>query len=216
MATPNYYNLPEIPADATPEEALALIDANMPPGVRGMSEDHARELFVHLNARIADGEEAAEERKALIGILDDHGWSQTEIAKVAEISQQAISKSLKKPTAPNLEGTDAPWVIGRLFGIAGHLVWNRAPGVKVQCENLVYKMMGGRYPVTPFSVAQLRRFLEKDLSQRWVGPSCREAYEEVADLLGEVELPAVLSLAPKVWGRLILAEAKQKVALRTK
>ncbi|MEU8134940.1 hypothetical protein [Streptodolium elevatio] len=53
---PYGYVMPEIPDDASDEDVAAILDRfpGQPGG--GMSDEHARDLFAHLNARIADGE----------------------------------------------------------------------------------------------------------------------------------------------------------------
>ncbi|RPF39114.1 hypothetical protein EDD92_9307 [Streptomyces sp. TLI_185] len=64
-------------------------------------------------------------------------------------------------------GDDTPFVVGRLLGIAGHLVARRSVrGGQAQCERLVDKLMRGGAPVAPVSLSQLRGLLEKDLADR--------------------------------------------------
>ncbi len=210
------FDLPEIPVGTTPEEAeeaLALIDAGLPEGHRVMTEEQARVLFAHMNRRIADGQEATQERAALFSLLDRHGWTQTDIAAAADLSQQAVSASLSRQSALDLAGDDAPWLVGRLLGIGSYL---RDAGLQgtVRSENLTWRMMGGQLPVTPYTVAQLRAAIEKDLRRPGVRKVAREAFDETVALFAVAELPPSLVPTPSVWGRVIRAEARQVLALK--
>lgn len=195
---------PELPAHATTdEEILAALNPT------GPTSEHARELFAGMNLRIADGEAATQQRGILVRLLHERfGWTQEEIAGAAEVSQQAVSRLLK--VQDGLKPTDGPFLLGRLLGIAGHLV--QVSGTrKVRCAGAVDKMMGGE-PITTVNLTTLRGLLTQDLRS---APSAhREAFQEVTDLLGQAELPRMIGRHhTDLWWRILLGEARQKTAL---
>ncbi|MFE5326155.1 hypothetical protein ACFRCG_07145 [Embleya sp. NPDC056575] len=207
--------LPDIPADATDEQVADLLDAAPVPEPRGMSHDHARELFAHLNARIADGETAGEERKALIATLVRFGWTQTTVAELAGMSQQAVSKSLRTEDAFVRSDEDVYVLIGRLLGLAEYAAGLRW-GVETEespSEKLVYKMAGpAMYPVTPASLGQLSAMLAKEVPARG-SDALSAAYAEVTAALARVDLPASVPHTDGVWVRVVAGMHRQKAEL---
>lgn len=69
---------------------------------REVSEQVLIERLIATVPRVQDGIEAQREQRRLIRELMRRDWSQERIAKLLQVSQQAISKRLKRP----VEGDD--------------------------------------------------------------------------------------------------------------
>ncbi|MFJ1757331.1 hypothetical protein [Kitasatospora sp. NPDC088134] len=199
-------------ADSTPAQAPPR--SARPFAVADLDMDVVREEFTALARRIADGKLAEQERSELMRILhaEGKGLTQSQIADLAAITQQAVSLAVRKVPAVDLDGSDAPWLVGRLLGIADRLVaaGSTRPAAS---ELLAFRLSSGRTPFTPPSIAQLCALLERDLRRPGAPSAARTAYADVKGLLAAVELPDSLGRAPDAWNRLFRARARQSLAL---
>ncbi|WP_424216472.1 sigma-70 family RNA polymerase sigma factor (plasmid) [Streptomyces sp. BI20] len=159
--------------------------------------DRAGRVFAALNDAIRAGEEARAARAELIRGLADAGWTQEQIARLAELSQPAVSKQLLRPRPPGaapapapgaplrLDHRDPAWLEGRLWAVAEDLV--RLFGADAACAPRVHALARGRERLTPRSADALRRLVEEDL--RRPAPAGRPttahraAYDEIARAL---------------------------------
>lgn len=212
--------LDDLPFEAS-DELRALIgdrdlDTLRPEDLAPPPEPLAREaaaaLLASFAARIDDGRMATVERAGLITRLDREGWTQSEIAAAAGISQAAVSKALKStPGSRALEECrTGPYLAGRLVGLALHLARHRRG---TSCERYAEKIAEGGLPVLPAVLARLRALLSNDLAQPGVTGVYREELAEITSRLADLgEFP------PPPWGtqgkwEMMLAEHHQSKAL---
>ncbi|HSA50994.1 MAG TPA: hypothetical protein VLH10_12930, partial [Yinghuangia sp.] len=169
-----------------------------------MSDEHARDLFADLNARVADGDAAAEQRAALVHTLYTHlRWPQTRIADAAGLNQPGVSKILKKPPTA-VGGDEKPQVVvGRLLGLAHHLATQLRLG-RAPYEARVTKMLGGTWPITPLSLSDLLGFVRRDLDLPGVPRAYRDAFEQLESRLAGMEVPEPISTRLNSWAQVVV------------
>ena len=152
-------------------------------GAAALTEEQAGRMLAEINEVIRAGEEMRRLRAELIQVLAGLGWTQDTIARLAGMSQPAVSKQLagdRKGTPPppvelSLEQPDAPWLEGRLWGLAEEISEHLGSGAR--CARCTEALTRGRKRFTPQNVDELRRLVEEDLR------------------LGAAELPATLRSA---------------------
>ncbi|WP_327418018.1 sigma-70 family RNA polymerase sigma factor [Streptomyces sp. NBC_01233] len=134
-----------------------------------LTEEQAERMFAGMNEVIRAGEEMRKLRTEMIRVLAGLGWTQDRIARLADMSQPAVSKQAAKhrpdePPAPmtlSLDQHDAPWLEGRLWGLAEEI--SETLGDTARCSRYVDAVARGRKRFTPWNVDELRRLVEEDL-----------------------------------------------------
>ncbi|MGW6817970.1 sigma-70 family RNA polymerase sigma factor [Streptomyces sp. NPDC055005] len=157
-------------------------------GTATLTDEQAERMLADLNDAIRAGEEARRLRAEMITMLVDHGWTQEKIARLSDMSQPAVSKQVAKrkggePTPPMglaLDQHDAPWLEGRLWGLAEALAEALDDGAR--CARLVHAIARGRKRFTPGTVDELRRLVEEDLRlhRAELPGDHRAAYDEIS------------------------------------
>jgi hypothetical protein len=170
----------------------SLTPEDLSPPSPPLEPEEARDQLAALAARIEDGRAATSERAELMGRLGREGWTQGAIAKAAGISQAAVSKALRSTAGSrSLEHCrTAPYLIGRLIGLACHLSGNHQD---MSCERLADKIASGGIPVTAVTLARLQGRLSRDLARPGVPEvyrmECAEISARLADLATIPPLP---------------------------
>ncbi|MDA5284027.1 sigma-70 family RNA polymerase sigma factor [Streptomyces sp. NPDC054904] len=157
------------------------------PRPEALTEQQAERMLTEMNEVIRAGEEMRKLRSEMIKLFVGLGWTQDKIARLTDMSQPAVSKQVTKYATGepgpamglDLDQGDAPWLEGRLWGLAEEIseVFEGA-----RCTRHVNAIARGRKRFTPQGVDELRRLLEEDLAlhgQESTGPH-RAAYDEIA------------------------------------
>ncbi|MER5778799.1 sigma-70 family RNA polymerase sigma factor [Streptomyces sp. NPDC002039] len=157
-------------------------------GAATLTDEQAGRMLADLNDVIRAGEEARRLRAEMIRTLVDHGWTQEKIARLSDMSQPAVSKQVAKHKADDpappmglaLDQCDAPWLEGRLWGLAEALAETLDGGAR--CARLVHAIARGRRRFTPGTVDELRRLVEEDLRlhRAELPADHRTAYDEIS------------------------------------
>ncbi|MFF9843442.1 sigma-70 family RNA polymerase sigma factor [Streptomyces sp. NPDC013740] len=192
-----------------------------------LTEAQVEEMFAGMNEVIRAGEEMRRLRAEMIQTLAGHGWTQDRLARLAGMSQPAVSKQVAKERAGgaadvSLDQSDPPWLEGRLWGLAEELA--EALGDGARCARLAHELARGRKRFTPQNVDALRRLMEEDLRDPALGghprfTAYRHAYDRIARRL-DVPPPAAKGAGPGGTGtgpasaRRTLACQIQRVRLR--
>ncbi|MFE7396726.1 sigma-70 family RNA polymerase sigma factor [Streptomyces sp. NPDC057557] len=152
-----------------------------------LTEEQAERMLAGMNEVIRAGEEMRKLRAEMIKLFVGFGWTQDRIAQLTNMSQPAVSKQVTKckvgvPSSPMglaLDQHDAPWLEGRLWGLAEEIseTFDTA-----RCTRYVNAIARGRKRFTPQNVDELRRLLEEDLMlhQAEMPGSYRDAYDEIS------------------------------------
>ncbi|MEU8759966.1 sigma-70 family RNA polymerase sigma factor [Streptomyces sp. NPDC048659] len=162
-------------------------DKGTTPG--GLTERQVADLFAEMNEVVRAGEEMRRTRAAMIQLFADAGWTQDRLARLAGMSQPAVSKQLAKPRAGERadpaepEPGDVPWLEGRLWGLAEEL--SEALDGMAQCTRPAHALARGRKRFTPQNMDALRRLVEADLRERAteLPGAYRKAYDRIARAL---------------------------------
>lgn len=160
-----------------------------------LTEEQAGRMLADMNEVIRAGEEMRALRAEMIKVLAGLGWTQDRIARLTGMSQPAVSKQVTKyradtpapPMALSLGQGDAPWLEGRLWGLAEEI--SESLDGSARCTRHVDALARGRGRFTPRGVDELRRLVEEDLrAHRAELPAgCRDAYDQISRGL---DLPA--------------------------
>ncbi|WP_405526135.1 sigma-70 family RNA polymerase sigma factor [Streptomyces avidinii] len=167
--------------------------AHQQPGTSGtaetpgaLTEEQAVRMLAGMNEVIRAGEEMRKLRAEMIKLFAGFGWTQDRIARIADMSQPAVSKHVAKcavdepapPMTLALDQYDGPWLEGRLWGLSEVLA-ETLDGAR--CARYVDALSRGRKRFTPRSVDELRRLLEADLRLRRaeLPDGLRAAYDEI-------------------------------------
>ncbi|MFD6416234.1 hypothetical protein, partial [Streptomyces sp. NPDC060194] len=173
-----------------------------------LTEAQATRLFADLNDVIRAGDDARRRRGELIHALADLGWTQDRIARLAGMSQPAVSKHLLKPRAgqpsrsqrrftddqlvSSLDQSDVPWLHGRLWALADAVsaACRQTLGAPAHCSAFADALDRGRRRLTPRTADELRRLVEEDLRRHggWLPEDHRSTYDTVARALDHAEL----------------------------
>ncbi|ATZ22566.1 hypothetical protein SLAV_03280 [Streptomyces lavendulae subsp. lavendulae] len=154
-----------------------------------LSEEQAGRILAEMNEVIRAGEEMRALRSEMIRVLVGLGWTQERIARLTDMSQPAVSKQVVKyrtedpapsPMELSLHQHDAPWLEGRLWGLAEEI--SETLGATARCARHVDAFARGRRHFTPRTVDELRRLVEEDLRLRRdeLPGAHREAYDEIS------------------------------------
>ncbi|MFI8850812.1 sigma-70 family RNA polymerase sigma factor [Streptomyces sp. NPDC053499] len=170
-----------------------------------LSEEQAERMFAEMNEIIRAGEETRRLRTEMIRLLARSGWSQEKIARLAGMSQPAVSKQVTKYKADrsvdvppslvdlSLDQNDTPWLEGRLWGLAEEI--SAACPDSARCTRFLHAVARGRKRFTPQTVDELRRLVEHDLLRHRAELSggYRAAYDRISrglDVPSPVPAPA--------------------------
>ncbi|MFE7410884.1 sigma-70 family RNA polymerase sigma factor [Streptomyces laurentii] len=196
------------------------------------TEEQLAVMFAGLNEVIRAGEEMRRLRAEMIRVLAGAGWTQDRLARLAGMSQPAVSKQVTGSHAADtgglaLDQEDAPWLEGRLWGLAEAIAEEIAEsaacaksttGGTAGSARLTQALARGRKRFTERNVDALRRLVEEDLRthRAALGPrhhEAREAYDRIARALdtGGAAGPYTEGTAP---ARRALARQVQRMRLR--
>jgi hypothetical protein len=153
-----------------------------------LTEEQAERMLADMNDVIRAGEEMRKLRAEMIKLFAGFGWTQDRIAQVTDMSQPAVSKQVTKykmgdplpPTRLSLDQHDAPWLEGRLWGLAEEI--SETFYDTARCTRYVNAIARGKKRFTPQNVDELRRLVEEDLMlhQAEMPGSYRDAYDEIS------------------------------------
>lgn len=137
-----------------------------------LSGDQAGRILAGMNEVIRAGEEMRKLRAEMIKVFAGFGWTQERIAQLTGMSQPAVSKQMAKhkadesrpPMEVSLDQRDAPWLEGRLWGLAEEI--SDALDETACCTRCVNALTRGRKRFTPRNIDELRRLVEEDLRLR--------------------------------------------------
>ncbi|KPI10263.1 hypothetical protein OV450_3330 [Actinobacteria bacterium OV450] len=194
--------------------------AHQPPEV--LTEKQAERILAGMNEVIRAGEEMRKLRAEMIKLLAGFGWTQERIAHVTDMSQPAVSKQMAKhrtdaatdaaerPVGLSLGQPDAPWLEGRLWGLAEEIS-ETVPGT-ARCTGFVDALTRGKKRLTPQNVDELRRLVEEDLRlHRTELPAAhRAAYDAISRGL---DLPSQVATTASASVRRSIARQIQRDAL---
>jgi len=186
----------------------------------GLTEAQAGRMLADINEVIRAGEEMRKLRAELIQVFVGLGWTQDTIARLAGMSQPAVSKQLAgrgrtgdaaRPMELSLDQYDVPWLEGRLWGLAEEI--SHRLDVPGAVGRAVEALDRGRKRFTPQNVDRLRRLVEEDLRPRRaeLPASHRAAYDRISRGL---DLPSEVTAADSASVRRALARRLQRDRLR--
>ncbi|MEE4493962.1 sigma-70 family RNA polymerase sigma factor [Streptomyces sp. BE230] len=194
--------------------------AGTPPPA-ALTEEQAGRMLAGMNDVIRAGEEMRKLRAEMIKVFIGFGWTQDRIARLTEMSQPAVSKQVTKyreadPAPPmdlSLDQHDAPWLEGRLWGLAEDLSETYADTAR--CTRCVGALARGKKRFTPENVDELRRLVEEDLRlhSAELPDGHRRAYDEISRGLDMRSGPAAAPAGPASVRR-TLAHRIQRDRLR--
>lgn len=161
-------------------------DAHQNP--EALTEEQAERMLADMNDVIRAGEEMRKLRTEMIKLFVGFGWTQERIARLTDMSQPAVSKQVTKhrmgdpppPTKLSLDQHDAPWLEGRLWGLAEEIsdtLYGTA-----RCTRHLTAIARGKKRFTPQNIDELRRLVEEDLRlhQAEMPAGYRDAYNEIS------------------------------------
>ncbi|MFJ1607766.1 helix-turn-helix domain-containing protein [Streptomyces sp. NPDC088253] len=186
-----------------------------------LTEAQAERIFADMNDVIRAGEEMRLLRAEMIRLFADLGWTQDRIARLTGMSQPAVSKQVTKhkgddPSPPprlSLDQHDAPWLEGRLWGLAEEI--SETLHDTAHCTGHLNAVARGRKHFTPQNVDELRRLVEEDLRlHRAALPGGhRHAYDEISRAL-DTTAPSTPAPTESPSVRRTLARQIQRTRLR--
>lgn len=157
-------------------------------GHRALTEEQARRMLADMNEVIRAGEEMRGLRTEMIRVLAGMGWTQDTIARLTGMSQPAVSKQVTKygageamaPLELSLDQDDAPWLEGRLWGLAEEI--SETYRGAARCTRYVDALTRGKKRFTPGNVDELRRAVEEDLRlhRAELPAGYRDAYDRIS------------------------------------
>ncbi|WP_329388336.1 sigma-70 family RNA polymerase sigma factor [Streptomyces sp. NBC_01351] len=187
-----------------------------------LTEEQAGRMFADMNEVIRAGEEMRGLRAEMINVLAGLGWTQDKIARLTGMSQPAVSKQVAKhkgddgalpPMGLSLDQRDAPWLEGRLWGLAEEI--SESCRETARCTRYVEALARGRKRFTPGNVDALRRLVEEDLRlhRAELPGGYRDAYDEIGRGLDVPSKTTAANSSPSV--RRTLAHRIQRDRLRS-
>ncbi|MFH8569303.1 sigma-70 family RNA polymerase sigma factor [Streptomyces sp. NPDC017993] len=192
-----------------------------PQGHERLTEEQAERMLAEMNDVIRAGEEMRQLRAEMIKLLAGFGWTQEKISQLTDMSQPAVSKQVRKdkagdpltPMGLSLDQDDAPWLEGRLWGLAEDL--SETLNDTARCTRCVHAFARGKKRFTPQNVDELRRLVEEDLMLRRAEMSAgyRDAYDEISRGLDVPARSKITTTAPASLRR-ALARQVQRDYLR--
>ncbi|MDH6108764.1 hypothetical protein P3T36_002315 [Kitasatospora sp. MAP12-15] len=184
-----------------------------------LTEEQAGRMLAEMNDVIRAGEEMRKLRTEMIKLFADFGWTQERIAQLTDLSQPAVSKQVTKykagdplpPMGLSLDQHDAPWLEGRLWGLAEEI--SESCDDTARCTRYLNAVARGKKRFTPQSVDELRRLVEQDLMlhQAELPGGYRDAYDEISRGL---DVPARVATTAPAAMRRALARRLQRDRFR--
>ncbi|MEU6879501.1 sigma-70 family RNA polymerase sigma factor [Streptomyces sp. NPDC046712] len=184
-----------------------------------LTEEQAERMLTAMNEVIRAGEEMRKLRAEMIQLFAGLGWTQDRIARIADMSQPAVSKQVAKyrlgdpppPVELSLDQYDIPWLEGRLWGLAEEI--SETCGETARCTREVDALARGRKRFTPQNVDALRRLVEEDLRvhRERLPAAFRAAYDTISRGL---DIPAKVTPTASPSVRRTLAHRIQRDRLR--
>ncbi|MFE2935516.1 sigma-70 family RNA polymerase sigma factor [Streptomyces sp. NPDC059278] len=171
-----------------------------------LTEEQAGRMLADMNEVIRAGEEMRKLRAEMIKLFIGFGWTQDRIARLAAMSQPAVSKQMAKyrpdddqtspaelPMELSLDQYDIPWLEGRLWALAEEI--SEALSDTARCTRHVNAVARGRKRFTPENVDELRRLVEEDLRlhRATLPVGYRHAYDRISRGLDIPSKPTVTS-----------------------
>lgn len=169
-----------------------------------LTEEQAGRMLADMNEVIRAGEEMRKLRAEMIKLFIGFGWTQDRIARLAAMSQPAVSKQMAKhrpdddPTPAmelSLDQFDTPWLEGRLWALAEEI--SEALSDTARCTRHVNAVARGRKRFTPENVDELRRLVEEDLRlhRATLPVGYRQAYDRISRGLDIPSKPTLTAAA---------------------
>ncbi|KUJ67325.1 hypothetical protein ACZ90_29555 [Streptomyces albus subsp. albus] len=196
-----------------------VADGQSAPRDPGLTDEEAERMLAGMNEVIRAGEEMRKLRAEMIKVFAGLGWTQERIARLAEMSQPAVSKQIAKnavgdpppPPELSLDQHDIPWLEGRLWGLAEEI--SETFPDTAHCARYVSAIARGRKRFTPRNVDELRRLVEADLRlhQADLPPHYQGAYDAISRGL---DVPSGATTTASAAGRRALACQIQRVRLQ--
>ncbi|MFI6001944.1 sigma-70 family RNA polymerase sigma factor [Streptomyces sp. NPDC051366] len=184
-----------------------------------LTENQAERMLAGMNEIIRAGEEARKLRAEMIKVFAGFGWTQDRIAQLTDMSQPAVSKQMAKhkaddpqpPMGLSLDQHDAPWLEGRLWGLAEEI--SETFHETACCTRFVNALTRGKKLFTPQNIDELRRLIEEDLKQHRteLPASYQAAYDEISRGL---DLPSNVTTTTSASVRRSIAHQIQRDILR--
>ncbi|MEU9861085.1 sigma-70 family RNA polymerase sigma factor [Streptomyces sp. NPDC047971] len=186
-----------------------------------LTDEQAERMLAAMNEVVRAGEEMRRLRAEMIQLLAGLGWTQERIARIADMSQPAVSKQVAKhrpagppadPVVLSLDQRDIPWLEGRLWGLAEEIS-ESCEDETARCARHVQAIARGRKRFTPQHVDELRRLVEEDLRRlrERLPTAFREAYDVISRGL---DVPAEVTAPGSPSARRALAHRLQRDRLR--
>ena len=185
-----------------------------PQSAERLTEEQAERMLAEMNDVIRAGEEMRKLRAEMIKLFAGFGWTQEKISQLTDMSQPAVSKQVSKhktgdPLPPmefTLDQHDAPWLEGRLWGLAEEIA--ETSDHTARCTRCLNAIARGKKRLTPQNVDELRRLVEEDLILRRaeLPTGYRDAYDEISRGL---DVPARSKIATRTPASLRRALARQ-------
>lgn len=183
-----------------------------------LTEAQAEQMLADMNEVIRAGEEMRKLRAEMIKLFADFGWTQDRIAQLTGMSQPAVSKQVAKcktedspPMGLSLDQHDAPWLEGRLWGLAEEI--SEAFDGTARCTRYVIAIARGRKRFTPQNVDELRRLVEEDL--RLHRGEMPRSYQVAYDAISRgLDIPSKVTTTASASVRRALARQIQRDRLR--
>ncbi|MEV5201355.1 sigma-70 family RNA polymerase sigma factor [Streptomyces sp. NPDC053720] len=174
-----------------------------------LTEEQAGRMLADMNDVIRAGEEMRKLRAEMIKLFIGFGWTQDRIARLAAMSQPAVSKQMAKyrpdddPAPPmelSLDQYDTPWLEGRLWALAEEI--SETLSDTARCTRYVNAVARGKKRFTPENVDELRRLVEEDLRlhRATLPVGHRDAYDRISRGLDTPSKPAATAPATTTPG----------------
>jgi hypothetical protein len=184
-----------------------------------LTEEQAGRMLADINDVIRAGEEMRKLRAEMVKLFAGYGWTQDRIAQLTDMSQPAVSKQVTKyrmgepvpPTRLYLDQRDAPWLEGRLWGLAEEI--SETFYDTARCTRYVNAIARGKKRFTPQNVDELRRLVDEDLRlhQAEMPRSYRDVYDEISRGL---DIPSKVTTTASASVRRALAYRIQRDRLK--
>lgn len=185
-----------------------------------LTEQQAERMLVGMNEVIRAGQEMRKLRAEMIKVFASFGWTQERIAQLTDMSQPAVSKQMAKrktddpqpPMGLSLDQHDAPWLEGRLWGLAEEI--SETCHETTCCTRYVNALNRGKKRFTPQNIDELRRLIEEDLRlhRAELPGSYQAAYDEISRGL---DIPSKVTATASASERRAIAHQIQRDLLRS-
>ncbi|MFG3532650.1 sigma-70 family RNA polymerase sigma factor [Streptomyces sp. NPDC047917] len=188
-----------------------------------LTEEQAGRMLADMNEVIRAGEETRKLRAEMIKLFIGFGWTQDRIARLAAMSQPAVSKQMAKhrpdddltpPMELSLDQYDTPWLEGRLWALAEEI--SETLSDTARCTRHVNAVARGKKRFTPENVDELRRLVEEDLRlhRATLPAGYQDAYDRISRGLDIPSKPTITTSAVTTSAGAIPAAATVSASVR--